>query len=100
MNTYSTAVTHSHSEDRGQATMRLEYEKALERVLPCRCLAAVYHACFWFAAAFLPPLTFLLQVRLWLDPSITCPMVPPSSEAAHVCVSPTGQDYPYSLNSC
>ena len=93
MNTYSTAVTHSHSEDRGQATMRLEYEKALEaleRVLPCRCLAAVYHACFWFAAACLPCGWTLNHL----------PYGSPSSEAAHVCVSPTGQDYPYSLNSC
>ena len=68
--------------------MRLEYEKALKRVLACRCLAAVYHACFWFAAAFLPS-NFLLQVRLWLDPN-HLPYSSPSSEAAHVCVSPHG----------
>ena len=48
-------------------------KRALEWASPCRCLVKFYRTCFWFAAAFLPPLAYLLQVRLWWDPSITRP---------------------------
>ena len=61
-------------------------KKALEWVLPCRCLAILYHACFWFAAAFLPPLTYLLQVRLWWGPLNHLPLRFPHHQKLHMFV--------------
>ena len=53
MTMYSAAVTHSHCEDCGQATMRLEYEKVHDRVVPCYCLAAMYRGIGLLSRSFL-----------------------------------------------
>ena len=72
MTMYSAAVTHSHCEDCGQATMRLEYEKVHDRVVPCYCLAAVYRA-IGVAITFLPPLPASYRVnRGWTPQLFAC----------------------------
>jgi hypothetical protein len=91
MTMYSAAVTHSHCEDCGQATMRLEYEKSAwpgcALLLPC--YSVPWHwGCYHIPSSS----TCFLQGKPWVDPSIIC-LFPPSSEFAHVCVSPHGSSH-------